>query len=170
MFPGRAEQRRDSIDRWANQALAIVDLRLYSTSVASFNMRPTDLITNLQPHFVKMMDLDEPITTSHGIGFERTFVHWDGVASHLSFSWGNREIGNVDSWLPDSCVEAVSDGHPVMRNPSLRPQFDEETGRIVHASRDTVQVVDAALIYMPRVVPRTVVPHAALSQPNLRTG
>lgn len=102
-----------------------------------------------EPHFVKMTELDEPITTSHVIGFEKAFVHWDGVASHLSFSWGDREIGSINPWLPDSCVEAISDGYPVARNPSLRPQFDEETGRIVHASRDTVHVVDTALIYMP---------------------
>lgn len=98
-----------------------------------------------EPHLVKMMELDEPITSSHVVGFEKAFVLWDGVASHLSFSWGDREIGSVDPWLPDSCVEAISNGYPVVRNLSLRPQFDEETGRIVQAS----DVIDTALIYTP---------------------
>lgn len=105
-----------------------------------------------EPHLVKMMELKESITSSHVVGFEKAFIQWDGIASHLSFTWGDREIGSVDPWLPDSCVESISDGYPVTRNSSLRPRFDEETGRIVQVSesRQTIQVIDTALIYMSR--------------------
>lgn len=132
---------------------------LYQPLVTHFILASGNLIQNLivpnneaeEVRFVELVGVDTRIPLVCVMVLEKAFLHYqDGSVSRLTFSWDDWEIGNADPWPLRSCVRATSKGYPATYDRNRLPKLDEETGRVIQASRDSILITDTALIYLPR--------------------
>jgi len=103
------------------------------------------------PHLSPLMDgeVDSERDLAHAIGFQKAFgTKMDQSAIRLSFPW---ELGAAEEGMGPSLAKnwgrAVAWDHPTECVGALRPQLDEETGRIVQDLNHGFLVVDTALVY-----------------------
>jgi hypothetical protein len=128
--------------------------RLYNEVATQFILTTDHKIINLfvpnnedkAPHFIEMMEFNCPEAATFAIGFEKTFVqHLGHTILRLSFAWGTREVGSVNTGVLSSCVCSISLDYPTTCNGAQLPKFDKETGRIIQDSMNGVRVIDTAL-------------------------
>lgn len=102
--------------------------------------------TDDAPRLSVLMDFDRPDILMMSLGFERAFSqHLGGQLTRLDCSW-NRGV-NFEVIPTNSTVCVFSEDKFATYNGPHPLELDEETGRVVQSSRNSIIIFDTAVLY-----------------------
>ena len=98
------------------------------------------------PRFREFARFDRTAMSTCAIGFQKAFLqHSDLSISRLSFSGKPQDLDGIVAY-PSSHVVTSRDC-PTIPSGTQLPKIDEETGRIVQELKDSLMIIDTAILY-----------------------